>query len=209
MLGFRNRKKFNGNVDHLLTSAYKIVTRDNPRFPGVLAYLEMLDQAWNAKFTDEEAAMFVATLYYSGLIQNGFYDEAQPLESRLEHLGATGFASGKIGMQRLSSFKAHIQKANEHKTQNETGPDDGAGLAVFIEIIRAAREADFNSFCVQFWMWLERELGSEVAGIGFGMYDLLRTTVLHKTEAEMNELSFSYIERVSVELYEIQTKRSI
>lgn len=207
MLGFRDRKKFNGNVDHLLTSAYKIVTRDNPIFPGVLAYLEMLDQAWSAKFTDEEAAMFVATLYYSGLMQHGFYDEAGPLEIRLQEIGARGFAAGKIGMQRLSSFKAHIDKANEHKPQAETS--NGAGLAIFIEVIRTAREAGFNNFCVQFWMWLERELGSEVAGIGFSMYDLLRTTVLHKDEAEMNELSFSYIERVSVELYEIQTKRSI
>ncbi|QLF20638.1 hypothetical protein [Pseudomonas aeruginosa] len=209
MLGFRNRKKFNGNVDQLLTSKYKIVTRDNPRFPGVLAYLEMLDQAWNAKFTDDEAAMFVATLYYSGLMKNGFYDEAGALEGRLENIGASGFATGKIGMQRLGSFRDHIKKANEHKPEKITGADEGVGLATFIGALRVAQEAGFNSFEIKFWSWLESDLGGEVAEICFGMYDLIRTKVLFKDEAEMNELSFAYIERVAVDLYMIETKCSI
>lgn len=49
-----------------LGEGYGVATHENPKFPGVLAYLKMLDRAWDSKFTEEEVAMFIATLYYSG-----------------------------------------------------------------------------------------------------------------------------------------------
>ena len=112
MFGFRNRKQYNGSVDEKLTSGYGIATRDNPKFPGVLAYLGMIDEAWNGKFTEEEAAMFIATLYYSGLKREGHEEEARELARRLASTGQVDFGTGKIGMQRLSAFMAHIEKAN-------------------------------------------------------------------------------------------------
>lgn len=112
MFGFRNRKQYNGTVDEKLTSAYGIATRDNPRFPGVLAYLGLIDQAWENKFTEEEAAMFIATLYYSGLRREGHHQDARALAPRLSATGQADFAAGKIGMQRLAAFMAAIEKAN-------------------------------------------------------------------------------------------------
>lgn len=112
MFGFRNRNQYNGNVDVKLTDSYGIATRDNPKFPGVLAYLKMIDQAWDSKFTEEEAAMFIATLYYSGLLRDGHKPEARILAARLSATGQADFGAGMISVQRLSAFMAAVEKAN-------------------------------------------------------------------------------------------------
>lgn len=112
MFGFRNRKKYNGSVDEKLTNSYLIATRDNQKFPGVLRYLGMIDEAWNAKFTEEEAAMFIATLYYAGLKREGHHAEAKELVKTLNAVGQADFASGKIDMKRLTAFLGHIEQAN-------------------------------------------------------------------------------------------------
>ena len=112
MFGFRNRKQYNGTIDVKLNEGYGIATRDNPKFPGVLAYVKMIDEAWNSKFTEEEAAMFIATLYYSGLKREGHDAEARALASRLSTTGQADFGAGKIEMQRLAAFMAAIEKAN-------------------------------------------------------------------------------------------------
>ncbi|MFP5435965.1 MAG: hypothetical protein ACLGIM_23025 [Alphaproteobacteria bacterium] len=112
MFSFRNRKKYNGTVDAKLNEAYGIATRDNPKFPGVLAYLKMIDEAWDSKFTEEEAAMFIATLYYSGLKREGHHVEARVLAPCLASTGQADFGAGKIAMQRLAVFMAAIEKAN-------------------------------------------------------------------------------------------------
>jgi hypothetical protein len=112
MFGFRNRKKYNGAVDTKLTDGYGIQTRENPKFPGMLAYMSMIDQAWDSKFTEEEAAMFIATLYYSGLVREKLKEEARQLISRVATTSQQDFTSGKISMQRLAVFMAAIEKAN-------------------------------------------------------------------------------------------------
>jgi hypothetical protein len=112
MFGFRNRKRFNGKVDEKLNKEYRISTQQNPKFPGVIAYLGMIDEAWNAKFTEEEAAMFIATLYYSGLKREGHDTEARELAKTLASTGQAEFGAGRIGMQRLATFMAHIERAN-------------------------------------------------------------------------------------------------
>ena len=72
----------------------------------------MIDEAWNSKFTEEEAAMFIATLYYSGLKREGHSQETRALAGHLATTGQADFAAGKIGMQRLSAFMAAVEKAN-------------------------------------------------------------------------------------------------
>ncbi len=110
MFGLRNRKRYNGAVDERLSSEYAIVTRDNPKFPGMLKYLAMIDEAWYAKFTEEEAAMFIASLYYSGLIRTGD-SEASDLAERISSVGVRDMGKGKISMQRYAVFLAHIENA--------------------------------------------------------------------------------------------------
>jgi hypothetical protein len=112
MFGFRDRKRYNGSVDVKLNEGYGIVTRDNPKFPGVLAFLKLIDQAWDAKFTEEEAAMFIATVYYSGLKREGYNADAQVLAALLSSTGQADFGTGKISLQRLASFLATVAKAN-------------------------------------------------------------------------------------------------
>jgi hypothetical protein len=109
---FKNRNKYNGAVDSKLNEEYQIPTRDNPKFPGIIAYLGLIDQAWDGRFTEQEAAMFIATLYYSGLKREQLHNDARALASRVSIIGQQDFSLGLISMHRLSTFLAAIEKAN-------------------------------------------------------------------------------------------------
>ncbi len=210
MFGFGNRKRYNGAVDTKLVSEYMIVTdrERNSRFPGVNKYLEMIDQAWNAKFTEEEAAMFIATLYYSGLKQNGHHEDARQLAKQLSRIGQSEFAAGKIGIQRLQSFMAHIEKAN--KGVGGSGRDDqsGAGYAVFCELMNTGRQAGFTHSSAKFWLWAEREMGREITGIGFDVLEIIRAKLL-KEEHEVSNMSLAELESIAAELFKLQTGRPL
>lgn len=109
---FRNRNKFNGDVDVKLNNEYDIKTRDNPLFPEEFKYLNILDQAWNEKYTEDESAMFIAALYYSGLIKSGKNEAAAALRKRIASVGQYGVSRGTISLQRASAFLAHIEVAD-------------------------------------------------------------------------------------------------
>jgi len=114
MFGFgkkENRKQFNGTVDTKMNIEYQIQTKDNERFPGILAYLEYLDIAWKAKMNDDEAAMYMATLYYCGLIKNGYTDEAEPLGKRVQNIADFCVPKGMISEERWSKFSGAIASA--------------------------------------------------------------------------------------------------
>jgi hypothetical protein len=66
MFGSGRRKRYNGAVDVKLNNEYQINTQNSPGFPGALAYLR-LDNAWNGKMSEDEAALYIATLYCCGL----------------------------------------------------------------------------------------------------------------------------------------------
>lgn len=108
---FKSRKRFNGDVDTKVNNEYDIRTRENPNFPGIDRYLQILDEAWNNKFTEDEAAMFVATLYYSGLVKAGKHDLAEQLRQRLATVPKFGIEKGTISIHRLTAFLAHIEGA--------------------------------------------------------------------------------------------------
>ncbi|BBA36985.1 putative uncharacterized protein [Methylocaldum marinum] len=112
MFGFGKRKKYNGTVDTKLNNEYQIATRDNPRFPGALAYLELIDNAWKAKMSEDEGALYIATLYYCGLIKHGFHPESSSLHSRIQSIVALGLSKGLISQERWAKFSGAIQKAN-------------------------------------------------------------------------------------------------
>ncbi len=105
---FRNRKKFNGDVDVKVNTEYDIKTRDNPNFPAVVGYLNILDHAWSMKMTEDEAAMFVATLYLSGLLKHGLLQEADLLDRRLSKVTQFGFERGTIAQHHLENCVAHM-----------------------------------------------------------------------------------------------------
>ncbi len=79
MFFFKNRKKYNFIVTEKLTGKYKIQIDNNPKFPGTLRYYELLDNAWAARFNEADAALSVAALYFSGIVNNRFYKDADKL----------------------------------------------------------------------------------------------------------------------------------
>lgn len=112
MLGFGGRKKYNGAVDIKLNNEYQIATRDNPSFPGTLAYLELIDNAWAAKMSEDEGALYIATLYYCGILKHGLHAEASALHSRIQSIVGFGLPKGMISQARWAKFSAAIQQAN-------------------------------------------------------------------------------------------------
>lgn len=99
MFGFRNRKKYNASVDVKLNNEYQISTRDNPHFPGVLKYLELIDVSWNNKASEDECAMQIATLYLSGLFRASLFEEAKAVSERLVHIGQYGVERGLVRIE--------------------------------------------------------------------------------------------------------------
>ena len=112
MFGFGRRNKYNGAVDTKLNNEYQIVTQGNPGFPGALAYLELIDNAWNAKMSEDEAALYIATLYYCGTVKEGLHAEAGPLLSRIHTIVQLGLPKGRISQARWDKLSGAIQQAN-------------------------------------------------------------------------------------------------
>lgn len=112
MFGLGGRKKFNGAIDTKLNNEYQIATRNNHNFPGALAYLELIDNAWNAKMSEDEGALYIATLYYCGLLQNGLQEKAAQLFARIQSVVEFGVPRGMISPLRWSKFSETIQQAN-------------------------------------------------------------------------------------------------
>lgn len=113
MFGRGNRKKYNGSVDIKLNNEYQISTRDNPSFPGMLAYLELIDNAWKTKMSEDEGALYIATLYYCGILKHGHHEEANALYSRIQSVANFGVSKGMISQARWAKFSEAIQQANQ------------------------------------------------------------------------------------------------
>lgn len=110
MFGFRNRKKYNGTVDVKLNNEYQITTQDNPKFPGVLKYLELIDVSWNSNASEDECAMQIATMYLCGLFRNQLWDEARPLAGRLDSIGPYAVDRGLVRRDVWEKCIALIEK---------------------------------------------------------------------------------------------------
>lgn len=113
MFGFGERKKYNGVVDTKLNNEYQIQTSGNSNFPGVLAYLELIDDAWNSKMSEDEGALYIATLYYCGILKDGQFEEATPLLSRIISIVRFGLSKGMISPKRWEKFLRAINKSNK------------------------------------------------------------------------------------------------
>lgn len=113
MFGFGNRKKYNGTVDIKLNNEYQIATRGNPSFPGLVAYLELIDNAWNANMSEDEGALYIATLYYCGLLKHGLHAEAAMLQARITSIVSFGLSMGMISQPRWEKFYGAIEHAKQ------------------------------------------------------------------------------------------------
>lgn len=98
-------------MDTKLNNEYQIVTRDNPLFPGMLAYLELIDNAWNAKMSEDEGALYIAILYYCGIVKQGDLEDAEALLARIQEIVSFGLPKGMISQARWSKFSSAIKEA--------------------------------------------------------------------------------------------------
>jgi hypothetical protein len=113
MFGFGRRKKYNGVVDTKLNNEYQIQTRENSNFPGILAYLGLIDNAWNWKLSEDEGALYIATLYYCGILKDGQFEEATALLPRIIAIVRLGLSKGMISSERWGKILVGINKANK------------------------------------------------------------------------------------------------
>ena len=119
MFGFGRRKKYNSIIDTKLNNEYQIETRDNPKFLGILAYLELIDKAWLANMTEDEGALFIAIIHLADLTEEKHTEEAELLLDRIRSISEFGLSMGLISTRRWSKFLATInditKKANTNK----------------------------------------------------------------------------------------------
>jgi hypothetical protein len=119
MFGFRNRNKFNTDVDVILRTAFDIETdhNRNAAFPGVLSYMAYLDEVWNERGTAEHAAARMACLYYMGLAKNGTpteKNEAKALGQRIEKAIRLYVSCGQISENKGGHYLGLVSKYAEH-----------------------------------------------------------------------------------------------
>lgn len=114
MFGFGGRRKFNGTVDTKLNNEYQIDTNNlkNPKFPGSLRYLEMIDLAWSQKLSADEAALYIAVLYFSGILRKGHVAEANALRERIQSIGAFCLPRGMISQEWWDKFSSEVEKVS-------------------------------------------------------------------------------------------------
>jgi|GEM_PF-1329535 len=108
---FRNRKKYNGMVDKTLNVSFGIATRDNQNFPGMLAYLELIDTGWNASMSEDDCAFYIATLYYCGLLKNGENEEANALLLRINQIIEFGLSKNILSKSQCDKVLTAIKIA--------------------------------------------------------------------------------------------------
>lgn len=105
---FRNRKRFNGEVDQKILTDYGIKTSENPDWPGVLAYLELLDVPWQQKWNADEAALHMVVLYYDGLERNGRASDALLIRPKILQVANRQVSSGVVGREKWERYQEKI-----------------------------------------------------------------------------------------------------
>lgn len=114
MFSFNKRKQYNGAVDTKLNNEYQIATHDDPNFSGVFAYLNLVDNAWYSNFSADECAMYIAILYYGGMLEKGRHADAARLLERVNAIANFNVPKGLISQEQWKKFVAGI--AHIHKT---------------------------------------------------------------------------------------------
>jgi hypothetical protein len=128
MFGFRSRMKYNATVDIKLNNEYNIKTQDNPLFPGVLKYLELIDASWNNNASEDECALQIATLYLCGLIRGNLVDDAKVLAGRVDQVAQYGVDRNLIRQDIWDKCIALVQKNQRETLQKPRGDEVGKSV---------------------------------------------------------------------------------
>jgi hypothetical protein len=111
MLGIGKRKKYNGAIDTKLNNEYQIQTKGNLLFPNVGAYLDLIDNAWKTNMSVDDGVLYIATLYYCGLVRQEHNEEAKDLLQRINSIVEFGLPKGIISEEKWSKFSKAIADA--------------------------------------------------------------------------------------------------
>jgi len=108
----KKRKNFNGAVDTRLNNEYQIVTDSeaNPLFPAPLAYLNHLDQQWNNKLNEHEAALVIACMYFCGCAEGDEREEALRVHERILAVSQFGVAHGQVDEAKWELMRGLCEK---------------------------------------------------------------------------------------------------
>lgn len=109
----RRRKRYNGLIDTLLNERYHIDTKSDPDFPGVMAYLELIDNGWGSKWSPEETSYYIATLLYCGLFDQGNTGKAEAVYNAMSPVVAEGIDTGCIRIDISRRFMQPIQERRD------------------------------------------------------------------------------------------------
>lgn len=111
MLGLGNRRKYNGSVDTKLNREYQISTRGNPSFLNLSQYTDVLNKAFNLGISEDEAALYLAILYYSYQLEKSNHTEADRVLQLINSIGEYNLKIGAISRERWDDFYSYVDKA--------------------------------------------------------------------------------------------------
>ena len=108
-----DRQAYNRRIKALLEERMHIETDDaeNPYFPGVLAFGNLLDAGWQNRFSAEEAALAIAITYLDRRV-NGSDDELGEAERIFEPISDflhSAQSAGKLRAERSPHFAAQLE----------------------------------------------------------------------------------------------------
>jgi hypothetical protein len=107
-----------------------------------------------------------------------------------------------MGLFGFLGKKASLTASNS-KISSSGSDGIGAGYVLFSEMMRSGQGAGYTHLDGKFWSWVEIELGHEVKEIGFDVAELIRTTVLYIEAEEIERMSLSELDQITMELFQI------
>ena len=79
----------------------------------MFAYLELIDFGWNTKMSEDECALYIATLYYCGILEHGHHEEASAVLLRIKAIVQFGISKGIFPKEQWDKTSTTIKKAQD------------------------------------------------------------------------------------------------
>jgi hypothetical protein len=103
-----NRNEYNNRVKNIIENRLFIDTNNvsNPFFPGIIAFMQLIDQGWQQKFCPEDNALFISLAYWEGCAKAGgdALKEAKRVDNEINKFIPELALSGKISDTRARIF---------------------------------------------------------------------------------------------------------
>lgn len=114
-----DRREYNAKVDQIIRNDFGIVPQSSvdSRFPGALAYLELIDAAYYDNGSPEQAALRVLIPFFSGLHKSGVEkdrSDANILFEKIKKNMHSYLARGVLSQYKFDGYSALIKKHTGH-----------------------------------------------------------------------------------------------